>query len=103
MIPTPTLPSLRLYTGQHFNGKPGGGKEAGIRFLPEGYTVVCLQAGAYLGAYKGMAKAGSVCTINNNNNNIDIILGDILGNSIEQREEIPRLHNAMSALSALMA
>ena len=41
-----------------------------VCLLPKGNTVVCLQTGAFLGAYMGMAKAGSVCTTNNNNNNI---------------------------------
>ena len=45
-----------------------GGMGGRVRLLPEGYDVDCLQTGAYLGAYMGMAKAGSVCTNNNNNN-----------------------------------
>ena len=48
-----------------------------MRLPPEGYDVDCLQTGAYLGAYMGMAKAGSVCTNNNNNNNNNNLKTDV--------------------------
>ena len=52
------LPQCRLDNpprapSHHGHQGTWGGKEAVVRFLPEGYTVDCLQSGAYLGCVHG--------------------------------------------------